>query len=505
MEHVEPGTVRAWARHLDIEPASVDPDALRSELTAGTIPGVLAAAACSRGAVAVDGERLTYPELRDRAVRAAGVLARAGVERGTRVVISAPSSMRFVVGYLAALHAGATVVLANPAYTSHELEALIARSQATLLLVDGSATTTAVGTLDLAELDDPGLDPHPGAALDSDDVALLAYTSGTTGTPKGVPLTHGALLASIRGAMRSWRWSADDTLVHALPLFHQHGLSGLHASLVAGSSLTVLARFDTHELISTAEHERATIVFAVPSIHQRLADLDAPELRPLRRLRLITSGSAPLSPAVADQLYAKAGLRPLERYGLTESGLDVSNEYGEPMTGTVGTPLPGVEVDLRTPDGDATDEGEIVLRGPQIFGGYLDDPDATAAAFWPGGWFRTGDVGRWDDGRLVITGRLKELIITGGMNVAPREVELVVEACAGVAEAVVAGVPSQRWGEEVAAWVVSEPGHEIAADSVIEHCRSRLAPYKCPKRVVVVESLPRNAMGKVVRSALVAP
>src|SRR5699024_6097903 len=193
----------------------------------------------------------------------------------------------------------------------------------------------------------------------------------------------------------------------------------------------------------------------VPSIHQRLADLDPNELRPLGRLRLITSGSAPLSPALADELYAKAGLRPLERYGLTESGLNVSNAYGDPAVGTVGTPLPGVEVDLRTPDGEPADEGEIVLRGPQIFDGYLDDVEATAAAFWPGGWFRTGDLGRWDDdGRLHITGRLKELIITGGMNVAPREVEIAVEAHPEVVETAVAGVPSPRWGEEVTAWVV---------------------------------------------------
>ncbi|MDN5855154.1 MAG: acyl--CoA ligase, partial [Actinomycetia bacterium] len=420
---IDAATRQAWATHLEVEPDSIDPAALRSELASGTVPAALAdVAARAHGTITVDCECLTYAQLHERVARAGGMLASSGVEQGARVVISAPTSMRFVVAYLAALHVGATVVLANPAYTRHELGALVERSDAAALVTDDPAPAT-IPVLDIGEVGD-GAEPHPGARLSSDDIALLAYTSGTTGTPKGVPLTHGMLLASVRGAMRAWRWSADDTLVHALPLFHQHGLSAVHASLVAGSSLVVSSKFDPHELIATVERERASIVFAVPSIHQRLADLDASELRPLGRLRLITSGSAPLSPALADELYAKSGLRPLERYGLTESGLNVSNAYRDPAIGTVGTPLPGVEVDLRTPDGEPADAGEIVLRGPQIFDGYLDDPDATARAFWPGGWFRTGDLGRWDDaGRLIITGRLKELIITGGMNVAPREVE----------------------------------------------------------------------------------
>jgi len=501
---VDAATRCAWAAHMGVKPDSIDPAALSSELATGTIPAALAAAAATeQGTIAVDGERLTYAQLHERVTRAGGVLAHSGVGQGARVVISAPTSMRFVVAYLATLHVGATVVLANPAYTEHELDDLIARSGARLLIAD--STHPAVDTVTLADVDAGKHETHPGAPVANTDVALLAYTSGTTGTPKGVPLTHGMVLASVRAAMRAWRWNADDTLVHTLPLFHQHGLSAVHASLVAGSSLAVLSKFDPHELVATVEHERASIVFAVPSIHQRLADLDPNELRPLGRLRLITSGSAPLSPALADELYAKAGLRPLERYGLTESGLNVSNAYGDPAVGTVGTPLPGVEVDLRTPDGEPADEGEIVLRGPQIFDGYLDDVEATAAAFWPGGWFRTGDLGRWDDdGRLHITGRLKELIITGGMNVAPREVEIAVEAHPEVVETAVAGVPSPRWGEEVTAWVVPAARDAFDADAIIEHCRSRLAAYKCPKRIIVVDALPRNAMGKIVRSELKA-
>ena len=499
---VDPATRHAWARHLDVAADSLDPAALRAELGSGTIPGALAEAAKgSRRTIAVDTDRLSYAALRDRVERASGALAHAGVGKASRVVVSAPASMRFVVAYLAALHAGATVVLANPAYTDRELNDLIARSEAQLLITDRA--NTSVTTMPLTEVDSGHHEPHPGASVESTDIALLAYTSGTTGTPKGVPLTHGMLLASIRGAMRAWRWRPDDTLIHALPLFHQHGLSALHASLLAGSSLAVLTKFDPAELIATVEHERATIVFAVPSIHQRLADLETAELRPLRRLRLITSGSAPLSPTLADVLYERAGLRPLERYGLTESGLNVSNAYDNPAVGTVGTPLPGVEVALCTPLGEFTDDGEIVLRGPQLFDGYLDDAEATAAAFWPGGWFRTGDLGHWDEhARLVITGRRKELIITGGMNVAPREVERVVEEFPGVEEAAVAGVPSERWGEEVTAWVVRAPSADLDPAKLIEHCRSQLSTYKCPKRVIVVDALPRNAMGKIIRSEL---
>ena len=501
---VDSATRRAWAEHLGVDTGSIDPDALRRELASGTIPGALAeAAAHSDGTIAVGSERLTYVQLHERVTRTASSLASHGIGSGDRVVISAPTSMPFIVAYLAVLHLGATVVLANPTYTQSELDGLIERSSARLLVTDAPPSTpTAVAALaDLQTFTQP---PHPGADIASDELALLAYTSGTTGTPKGVPLTHGAVLASIRGAMLAWRWSADDVLVHALPMFHQHGLSALHASLAAGSSLSVLTSFDPHELLATIEHERASVMFAVPSIHQRLADLDSPELRALRRLRLITSGSSPLSPELAERLHTRAGIRPLERYGLTESGLDVSNMYGDPVTGSVGRPLPGVEVALCSPLGEFVGEGEIVLRGPQVFRGYLDDEGATSAAFWPGGWFRTGDLGRWDDdGRLTITGRLKELIITGGMNVAPREVEIVVEAHPGVEEAAVAGVPSDRWGEEVTAWVVAKPGLDLDPASLVEHCRTRLAAYKCPKRVIVVDALPRNSMGKLVRAELV--
>lgn len=512
MREVSARAVRAWAAHMGTAPRELDSEALRYDLTRGTIPGVLADSARSNAGstLNVAGERLTHAELHACSSRGASVLAASGISRGARVVINAPTSMRLIVCYFAALHIGGVVTLTNPAYTAAELDAVIERSGAELLLVEnGSQRTANVPVQSLHELLNTAEQAveHAPVPLGSEDVALLAFTSGTTGSPKGVPLTHGQLLASIRSAMWAWRWSSTDTLVHALPLFHQHGLSGVHASLLAGSDAAILARFDPEELLATIEREQATILFGVPSIHDRLVRLDPERLAPLRRLRLITSGSAPLSAALAQAFWERTGMAPLERYGLTEAGLDVSNLYeGERAVGTVGFPLPGVDVALTDPQGDPVGvgaAGEIVLRGPQVFDGYLDDPAATDAAFWPNGWFRTGDLGRWDgDGRLVICGRLKDLVITGGMNVTPQEVEEVVERFPGVSEAAVAGLPSERWGEEVAVWVVTEDGCTVDPEELIAHCRKQLAAYKCPKQVFGVDELPRNAIGKITRSKL---
>jgi malonyl-CoA/methylmalonyl-CoA synthetase len=505
-----PTTIEAWAEHLGCHPEQVDPGELRARLTSDTVPGLLQAAADRHPAsmLAVDEARLTLAELHDVVRRRATALEERGVAPDTRVAVSAPSSLELVTTYLAVLHLGATAVLVNPSSTDHELAATLARADAALLVTDRPGRQPgAVALSDVVAASDT--ESHPGGPVTPSTVALLAFTSGTTGPPKGVPLTHAHLLSSIRAAMLAWRWQAEDTLVHALPLFHQHGLSGVHATLAAGSSAALLSSFTPEALVATVEREGATVLFGVPSIHRRLLELGAGALWPLRRLRLVTSGSAPLPPALAEEFTAATGLELLERYGLTETGLDLSNRYdGTRVAGRVGTPLPGVEVRLATPTGapveDGAEAGEILLRGPQVFDGYLDDPEATAAAFHPGGWFRTGDLGRWDEqGLLEITGRLKELIITGGMNVSPGEVEAVVERLPSVREAAVAGVPHQLWGEEVVAWVVPADGEQVDATAVIEHCREHLAAYKCPKRVLATAELPRNPMGKIVRSELV--
>jgi malonyl-CoA/methylmalonyl-CoA synthetase len=258
----------------------------------------------------------------------------------------------------------------------------------------------------------------------------------------------------------------------------------------------------------TIARERGTVLMAVPAMYERLAACEEFDTIQLASLRLLVSGSAPLSPALATRVEAAAGQLPLERYGTTESGLDVSNLHDGPRRpGSVGLPLPGIELRVLGAEGHPVadgEDGEIAVRGPQVFSGYRGDEEATAGSFWPGGWFRTGDIGRVDpvDGFLSITGRAKELIISGGMNVYPREVELALEEAPGVARAAVVGVPSERWGEEVVAAVVCAPGAAVDETELIEFARERLAPYKRPKRVVLLAELPVNHMGKVLRSEL---
>jgi len=490
-------------------------DALVERLGGATIPELAAASAArvpDRIAVTIDRQPTTHAELDAGAAQVAGWLA-GRLEPGDRVLLAAASSPGFLRCYLGALRAGAVVVLANPAYTAAELGHLVSDSGATVAFADpgparrlaelpGPPLTIDVADLPLRAGGEPGrtIRPRP------QDTAVLAYTSGTTGRPKGVPLSHRQLAVSIRSAMVAWGWSADDVLVHALPLFHQHGLGGVHAALIAGSTAHIRSRFDAADLIETVRASGATVLFAVPTIYRALLDTARPDHPAMGGLRLAVCGSAPLSPALAAQLPELLGRLPLIRYGTTESGLDVSNPRDDPRGDTVGVPLPGVLTRIWSSGNEAHDgtDGEIQLRGPQIFGGYWRDPAATEAAFTEDGWFRTGDIGRVDQasGHLVIRGRIKELIITGGLNVYPREVEVALESHPSVAEAVVAGVPDARWGEQVTAWVAIRPGCRFDEDGLIAHARVVLAGYKCPKRVFEIAAVPRNHLGKADRATL---
>jgi malonyl-CoA/methylmalonyl-CoA synthetase len=438
------------------------------------------------------------------------------------VLVSGHNSLAMVVAYLGTVRAGASVVLANPQLTRPELAHLVRDSGAvTAFAGDGARALLEelreeTGLRTVVDLDDAagaaerfadvvgGTETGLVASCAGPDVpAVLAYTSGTTGTPKAVPLTARNLLSSIRAVMLAWAWSEDDVLVHALPLYHQHGLGGVHAALLSGSRTIVLERFEPAALCGAIARERASVLFAVPTIYERLLAWEGIADADLGSLRLAVSGSAALSPQLAQRAAVKLGRLPLERYGTTESGLNVSNPLAGPRrVGSVGLPLPGVELAIAAADGTPAEpgaEGEIVLRGPQVFGGYRG-ADATEA-FYPGGWFRTGDIGVVDpdEGYLSIVGRSKELIITGGLNVYPREVELALEVEPSVSAAAAVGVPSERWGEEVVALVVPADGREIDEAALLAAARTRLAPYKCPKRLVVVDSLPRNSLGKVVR------
>jgi malonyl-CoA/methylmalonyl-CoA synthetase len=466
----------------------------------GTLPGAWTArwtAEPSRTTVStMDGARISAEELADRTAQAAGRYAAAGLAPGDRVLVSALPSVDLVVAYVAALRYGLTVVPVNTAYTEVEIGRLVTEAVPGLAVLDDPARAPGIRstTPDLAAL------PRPTEAeldrVHPRDVALIVYTSGTTGRPKGAPLTHANLLAGAHAVRIAWRWTAGDRLALCLPLFHMHGLGvGLHGTLTTGAEALVLPRFDPAGVADAIREHRATLFFGVPTMYHRLAA--SPHLGDLRALRLAVSGSAPLPAELHEAVARGGGQRVLERYGMTETVMLVSNPYeGERRPGTVGFPLPGVELRLAEREGGTR---EIEVTGPNVIGGYLNRPDANAEAFTEDGWFRTGDLGELDgDGYLRISGRAKELIITGGYNVYPREVEEVLRAHPAVADAAVVGMPSAEWGETVVAFVVSEEGEPGLA----QWCAERLASYKRPREWRRVDSIPRNALGKVLRHEL---
>jgi malonyl-CoA/methylmalonyl-CoA synthetase len=495
-----------WQAHL---PPGVDPAGL-DLLAAGSLPAAwrrLAEADPGRPALWAAGRGWrSRGDLDAAGARVAGRLRRAGLAAGDRVLVSAATSMELVAAYLGALRMGLVVVPVNTAYREREVGHIVRDARPAAALVDDPgrgdwARRAGGGDLLVAgpEVDLPDGDPPPLDGAAPGDPALLCYTSGTTGPPKGAVLAHGNLLASAEALRLAWRWSPEDRLVLALPLFHIHGLGvGLHGTLLAGASAALLARFEVDAVLDAARDHAATLFFGVPTMYSRLAG--SPRAGELARLRLCVSGSAPLPPAVFRRLAERAGQRVLERYGMTETVMNVSNPYdGERRPGTVGLPLPGVELRLA---GGA--EGEVLLRGPNVFGGYWGDPAATAEAFDPDGWFRTGDLGSFDErGYLRIEGRSKELIITGGYNVHPREVEELLLEHPGVAEAAVVGVPSEEWGEQVAAFVVpADPAAPPAREELLAYAAERLAGFKRPRVLRYVDALPRNALGKVLKQEL---
>jgi len=479
-------------------------EATRLRLRSGILPVELL-----KGGSAVvlrSGDRhLTGAELRAEAEQVAGGLRELGVKPGDRIGMYAASSLDWVIAYLGAQRSGACVVPMNPDYRSAEVEHIVTNADPFLVITDDERAATVDGlgrrVVNLTKL--PRGAPPPMPELTSESPAAILYTSGTTGRPKGAVLDHGGLLAQARGAIEMWRWTSADILVHALPLFHLHGLGmGLHGTLLSGGSATLI-HFSPQAVVAEltrGDEQRGTMFFGVPSMYQRLLDWMDEHPTDLSHVRLFVSGSAPLPPALFERCERLLGQPPVERYGITEGGIVITNPYEGPrQPGRVGIPFPGVEVRIG-------DKDEVMLKGGQVFQGYWRNEAATKEAFTPDGFFMTGDVGEiGEDGTLAIRGRLKELIISGGFNVYPREVEIVLESHPAVEEVAVAGVPSEAWGEEVTAFVVPSKTQALVAEELIAFARERLATYKCPRRVVVVESLPRNAMGKIERSKLKAP
>lgn len=341
-----------------------------------------------------------------------------------------------------------------------------------------------------------------------DDLAVLLYSSGTTGRPKGVMLTHRNLAANAAALLQAWGFTEDDVLLHGLPLFHAHGLFvALHCALASVARIRLLPRFEAAAVVQALPG--CSVFMGVPTHYSRLLSLAAFGAESCRGVRLFVSGSAPLLPETFAAFRTRTGHTLLERYGMTETGMNTSNPlHGERLAGSVGAALPGVGlriVDRKTGRPLATGEpGEVQVQGANVFRGYWRAPAKTAEAFTADGWFRTGDLGVLDrEGRLALVGRASDLIISGGLNVYPREVELCLDGCEGVGESAVVGAPDADFGEAVVAFVEPRAGCRTPdAARIVAHARAHLAAYKAPKRIVFVDALPRNAMGKVQKSLL---
>jgi malonyl-CoA/methylmalonyl-CoA synthetase len=453
---------------------------------------------------------VTAGQLEARTAEVASRLFGVGLRAGQRVLVSGANSIDLVVAHVACLRSGAVVVPVNRAYRQPEVTHVVRDCTPTIALVDDPAwrawieqadpsITVTTSAVEITAAAMHSGEPNALDAVGPDATAMIVYTSGTTGTPKGAVLTHANVFAGADALRRAWRWEASDRLVLCLPLFHMHGLGvGLHGTLLAGASLVLLDGFDPDRVLDAARDHEATLFFGVPTMYHRLAA--SPRAPELAGLRLCVSGSAPLPASLHERLEAVAGVRVLERYGMTETVMLTSNPYdGERRPGTVGLPLPGVE--LRLHDGD---HGEIEVRGPNVFAGYWQREDATRDSFTADGFFRTGDLGELDAaGYLRIVGRSKELIISGGYNVYPREVEDVLGTHPAFAEVTVAGRPSEEWGEEVTAFVVLRDGEQAPDVAALRAwAGDRLAPFKLPRALVVLDHLPRNALGKVVKGDL---
>lgn len=468
-----------------------------------------------------DGWSVTFAALASEVERRRRILAAWGVEPGDRVLAYLEKSPAGVVLFLACLSHGAVYVPVNPAYTPAELRAFVADCAPRLVVCDPSrvaeATESVGGPASSARVVGRGTDGRPAPLTESgshqsdlqpggSDPAVILYTSGTTGKPRGAVLSHRAVAANVLALCRVWDLRSSDVLVHALPLFHTHGLFvALMCALLAGASTILMPSFDPGEAIRL--FGRATVFMAVPTYYTRLMDSPALTSEAAAGMRLFTSGSAPLLPQVWREFRRRTGRRIVERYGMTEVGIITSNPlHGERLPGSVGYALEGVDVkvvDDAGEDAGSGATGELWVRSAGAFTGYLNSATDTARTKDPLGWVATGDLAVLDeDGRVRLKGRSKDLIITGGLNVHPMGVETVLNSVPGVVESAVFGVPHPDFGEAVVAAVVWDGEGEAAAGRIRQALSSRLAGYRIPKLFLETESLPRNAMGKVQKAVL---
>ena len=489
-------------------------------------------------------QKLTFAALQRQALRWADAFVQLGVQKGDRIALYLCNRPEFVIAYLAALEAGAVMVPINLRYRRRELSHILSDAEPTLLITEEAqkpildelsdsdigpdlkllSVEQADSWLDDANADGTTSSQPLSRLARGEEPALIMYTSGTTGASKGAVLSHNNVLATVTGLLCAWAWQPDDVLLLPLPLFHTHGLMvGLHCALAMGATIRLRTGFDATETIDVLSSGRATLFFAVPTIYTRLVELlaqaeEPPEPRPSRAgahstfpaVRLFCSGSAPLPAEVHNEFERLTGQRILERYGMTETGMNFSNAYAGPrIAGTVGTPLPGVFariVDAEGRDLSAGQEGELLLRGSNVFDEYWRAPQKTAESFVQdelgNRWFLTGDLARMDPetGYVTLLGRRHELIISGGLNIYPREVEEMLTTFPGIEEAAVVGEPDAVWGEVPVAYLVCSCAIDEA--ELERYCRSQLASFKRPRRLRFVDELPRNAMGKIQKHLL---
>jgi malonyl-CoA/methylmalonyl-CoA synthetase len=472
----------------------------------------------------VDGHRLSYDDMHKGAAQYAHALRALGVQIGDRVAAQVEKSPQAVLLYLACLRAGAVFLPLNTAYTAHEIAYFLSDSGARLFVCDPArlselsphATSAGVQTIATLGVKADGTLPERAQAQSTDfndatrgpdDLAAILYTSGTTGRSKGAMLSHNNLASNAKGLVGTWRFTSADVLIHALPIYHTHGLFvAMNVMLLAGGSMFFLPKLDPDAILRLMP--RASCMMGVPTFYTRLLAHKGLNAEVTAGMRLFISGSAPLLAETHREWKARTGHSILERYGMTETNMNTSNPYeGDRVAGTVGFPLPDVEVRVSDPDtGAPIPQGEIGMievRGPNVFRGYWNMPEKTAAEFRADGFFITGDLGKIDErGYLHIVGRGKDLVITGGFNVYPKEIEDEIDGLEGVIESAVIGVPHADFGEGVTAVVVKDSKATLDEAYVLKALEGRLAKFKQPKRIIFVEDLPRNTMGKVQKNVL---
>ncbi len=464
-----------------------------------------------KSALEFQDQSLTFGDLDARSNRMAGVLQRRGLVRGDRLCVYLPNSIEFIDLFLACMKLGVIFVPVNILYRSREISHILADAEpkAAVGLTQGPPGVALWQADELAAQATGESGERPPATLDGDDPAAVVYTSGTTGASKGAILTHNNFAANAVNLLTCWRITESDRLLLPLPLFHVHGLgNGLHCWLIGGCHARLLHRFERDSAVNEFLSYKPTLFFGVPTMYVRLLETGAAQAAQIgARMRLFVSGSAPLAAQVLEEFRSLFSHTILERYGMTETLMIMSNPYeGERRAGTVGFPLPGVSVRLLDPEGRQVLDGatgEVHLKGPNLFAGYWRGEQATREALRDG-WFRTGDLAvRSPDGYYTLEGRKSDLIISGGFNIYPREIEEFLTEQPEVAEAVVVGVPDRARGEIPVAYIV--PRGAFAAPEMEARCRDNLSSYKVPKRFIVLRALPRTALGKVQKHLLPAP